>query len=152
MGVLFDNSGKSGRMSVRSRSDMVIKTNMIWFPRWGLELILNPSRCCLCSITQEHKVPQKAQGLGLYESKPSNLIYKIKSGNVLLPGSTFVYQSRVTFILCSSDSVLQQLALLISQREGRSEGKGEKDRKGQMWEHAVRRSELTTHTIDIFWP
>lgn len=96
MGVLFDNSGKIGRMSVKSRSDMVIKTNMMWFPRWGLELILNPSRCCLCSITQERKVPQKAQGLGLYESKPSNLIYKIKSGNVLLPGSTFVYQSRVT--------------------------------------------------------
>lgn len=41
-------------------------------------------------------MPQKAQGLGLYDSKPSNLIYKIKSGNVLLPGSTFVYQSRVT--------------------------------------------------------
>lgn len=128
MGVLFDNSGKWGRMSVKSRSDMVIKTNMIWFPRRGLELIPDPSHCALCSITQEHKVPQKAQGLGLYQSKSSNLIYNVKSGNVFLPGSTFVYQSRVTLSYGLESSSTTSLTYIL-ERKKREDGKKEKIEK-----------------------
>lgn len=36
-----------GHMSVRSRSDMMIKTNMIWFPHWGAKKALtSPNVIC----------------------------------------------------------------------------------------------------------
>ncbi len=87
---LFGNSVKCGHLSVKSRSDMLIKTIMIWFPHQGVELNLNPSKHHLCSTTQEHKVPQKAQGFDLYQPNSCNLISKKKSGNVFLEGSRFV--------------------------------------------------------------
>lgn len=87
-------------MSVKSRSDMAIKTNMIWFPHQGVELTPNLSER---DLQQEHKVPQKALGLGPYQPKSSNLICKRKSGNVFLPGRIFVYQRRVPLSHCLSE-------------------------------------------------
>lgn len=88
-------------MSVKSRSNMMIKTNMIWFPHQGVKLTPNLSKRDLCSKTQEQQVPQKAQGPGLNKPKSSNLIYGRKSGSVFLLRGTFVYQRRVDFISLS---------------------------------------------------
>lgn len=135
LGVLFGNSVKWGRMSVKSRSDMMVKTNTIWFPHRGVELTPNPSKRDLCRITQEHRVPQKAQGRGLSQPKSSNLIYKRKSGNVFLPGSTFVYQRRVTLshclsVRCTAATPTSKTSERKKEKRGR-EKKREKERDGR---------------------
>ena len=100
---MFGNSVKWGHMSVKSRSDIMIKTNMIWFPHRGVKLTANPSKRDLCSITLQDRMPRRAQGLSLYQPNSSNLIYKRKSGNVFLAGRAFVYQSRVTLSHCLTE-------------------------------------------------
>lgn len=84
-GVLFGNSVKWWHMSVKSRSDMTIKTNIIWFPHRGVRLTPNPSKHDLSSTREKQRLPRKAKGLGTYKSKSSNQIYKRKSGNVYFP-------------------------------------------------------------------
>lgn len=81
----------------------MIKTNMIRFPHEGVKLTPNPSERDLCAITQERRVPRKAQGLGLCQPNSSNLISKIKSGSVFLPGRTFMYEKRVALSHCLSE-------------------------------------------------
>lgn len=44
-------------MSVKSRSDMMIKINKIWFLHLGIKLTPNPSERDLHGATQEHIVP-----------------------------------------------------------------------------------------------
>lgn len=80
-------------------------------------------------MKQEWRVPQKAQGLCLYQPKLSNLIYKIKSGNVFLPGSTFVYQRRFTLSYCLWESCLTaKTSERGRKKEKRKEVKGDESK------------------------
>lgn len=148
---MFGNSVKWGHMSVKFRSDMMIKTNMILFPQRGVKLNPNLSRRDLRSITQEHTMPRRAQGLGLYQPNSSNLIYKRKSGNVLLPGRTFVYQSSVTLSHCLRE--VYSNCPCLDLRKKRRERRGGGGRKGGRPEREQGMGQTeTTYTIDILWP
>lgn len=114
---------------------MMIETNMIWFPNRGVKLTPNPSKRDLCRITQEHRVPQKAQGLGLYQPKSSNLIYKRKSGNVFLPGKDICISEEGYFISLSLWEVYSSYPYLNLRVKVRNEGKKREERR-EMWEAA----------------
>lgn len=135
-------------MSVKSRSDMMIKTNMIQFPHWGVRLTPNPSKCDLSCITQEQSAP-KGPGPWPVPAKSCNLIYKGKSGSVFLPGRTFVYHRGVTLSHCLPDRGLQQLPLCRPLRGRKHEEEEKRARcereQGEGWTY-------TTYTIDILWP
>lgn len=74
----------------------------------------------------EQRIPRRAQGLSLYQPNYSNLIYERKSGNVLLPGRTFVYQSRVTLSHCLTE-VCSHPFLDFRKKTRASGGKREKE-------------------------